>query len=42
MYPHLKNLTYVSLIIVLVKCGVRKEHKLQKLSDLELKLGFAT
>ena len=42
MYPHLKNLTYVNLIIEFVNCGVRKEHKLLKRLDLELNPGSAT
>lgn len=42
MYPYLKNLTYVNLIIALVKCGTRKEHNLLKRSDLELNSGSAS
>ena len=42
MYPHLKNLTCVNLITALMNCGVRKEHKLLKWSDLELKPSSVT
>ena len=40
MYPHLKNLTCVNLITVLMNCGVRKEHKLLKWSDLGAEAQF--
>lgn len=35
-------LTNVNLIIALVKCGIRKEHKLLNQSDLEMNPDFAT
>lgn len=38
IYPHIKKLTYVNLILVIVKNGIRKEHKLLNQSDLKLNL----
>lgn len=36
IHPHIKKLTYVNLILVIVKNSIRKEHKLLNQSDLEL------